>query len=266
MPRRPGRPTLRPMDRPHYQFWPKRLPHSLTVPATSLWDNLETSAPLSAQAGAGVLRPRLPLCGTAAAGRAPGRPAACPGGAQGRPRAAGHAELPAAGDRAFRHPACQRGGGAGEPDESRRGAEALHHRPRREGCHHHRRPRARNRQGGRATARSAAPAASGRDAVHRRLRPGGPQRRPDAGELAGLAAHAPSVAAVGQRRGPRLGRGAGQRCCTAAGGGPVRPRRAALHQRHHGQPQRLHAHAPHRDAQRRWRAPPGATAPASRSR
>ncbi|NML44926.1 long-chain fatty acid--CoA ligase [Ramlibacter sp. G-1-2-2] len=32
------------MDRPHYKFWPKRLPHSLTVPATSLWDNLATSA------------------------------------------------------------------------------------------------------------------------------------------------------------------------------------------------------------------------------
>ena len=30
--------------RPHYQFWPKRLPHSLSVPATSLWDNLATSA------------------------------------------------------------------------------------------------------------------------------------------------------------------------------------------------------------------------------
>ncbi|HYE39085.1 MAG TPA: long-chain fatty acid--CoA ligase [Ramlibacter sp.] len=32
------------MDRPHHKFWPKRLPHSLTVPATSLWDNLATSA------------------------------------------------------------------------------------------------------------------------------------------------------------------------------------------------------------------------------
>lgn len=32
------------MDRPHYPFWPKRLPHSLTVPATSLWDNLAISA------------------------------------------------------------------------------------------------------------------------------------------------------------------------------------------------------------------------------
>lgn len=32
------------MDRPHHKFWPKRLPHSITVPATSLWDNLATSA------------------------------------------------------------------------------------------------------------------------------------------------------------------------------------------------------------------------------
>ena len=28
----------------HYAFWPKRLPHCITPPATSLWDNLETSA------------------------------------------------------------------------------------------------------------------------------------------------------------------------------------------------------------------------------
>jgi len=28
----------------HYKFWPKRLPHAITLPATSLWDNLETSA------------------------------------------------------------------------------------------------------------------------------------------------------------------------------------------------------------------------------
>jgi fatty-acyl-CoA synthase len=28
----------------HFKFWPKRLPHAITVPATSLWDNLETSA------------------------------------------------------------------------------------------------------------------------------------------------------------------------------------------------------------------------------
>jgi fatty-acyl-CoA synthase len=32
------------MDRPHHKFWPKRLPRALTVPATSLWDNLATSA------------------------------------------------------------------------------------------------------------------------------------------------------------------------------------------------------------------------------
>ncbi|MBV7417368.1 long-chain fatty acid--CoA ligase [Comamonas sp. CMM03] len=30
--------------RPHHAFWPRRLPHALTVPATSLWDNLEISA------------------------------------------------------------------------------------------------------------------------------------------------------------------------------------------------------------------------------
>jgi fatty-acyl-CoA synthase len=30
--------------RPHFKFWPKRLPHAITIPATSLWDNLETSA------------------------------------------------------------------------------------------------------------------------------------------------------------------------------------------------------------------------------
>ncbi len=32
------------MHRPHYKFWPKRLPHALNPPATSLWDNLEISA------------------------------------------------------------------------------------------------------------------------------------------------------------------------------------------------------------------------------
>ena len=30
--------------RPHHSVWPKRLPHAITVPATSLWDNLATSA------------------------------------------------------------------------------------------------------------------------------------------------------------------------------------------------------------------------------
>ncbi len=32
------------MERPHYKFWPSRLPHAITVPATSLWHNLATSA------------------------------------------------------------------------------------------------------------------------------------------------------------------------------------------------------------------------------
>ncbi|MEN9712212.1 MAG: hypothetical protein RLY90_473 [Pseudomonadota bacterium] len=30
--------------KPHHRFWPARLPHAITVPDTSLWDNLETSA------------------------------------------------------------------------------------------------------------------------------------------------------------------------------------------------------------------------------
>ena len=30
--------------RPHFKFWPSRIPHSITPPATSLWDNLETNA------------------------------------------------------------------------------------------------------------------------------------------------------------------------------------------------------------------------------
>ncbi|WP_027015993.1 long-chain fatty acid--CoA ligase [Comamonas composti] len=30
--------------RPHYQFWPSRLPHSITVPETSVWQNLAVNA------------------------------------------------------------------------------------------------------------------------------------------------------------------------------------------------------------------------------
>jgi len=30
--------------RPHYKFWPKTLPHALTVPVTSIWHNLKVSA------------------------------------------------------------------------------------------------------------------------------------------------------------------------------------------------------------------------------
>ena len=30
--------------RPHYKFWPRRLPHSITLPSTSLWENLAISA------------------------------------------------------------------------------------------------------------------------------------------------------------------------------------------------------------------------------
>ena len=30
--------------RPHHRFWPKRLPHRIHTPQTSLWFNLEASA------------------------------------------------------------------------------------------------------------------------------------------------------------------------------------------------------------------------------
>ena len=29
--------------RPHFRFWPKRVPHAITIPATALWDNLAIS-------------------------------------------------------------------------------------------------------------------------------------------------------------------------------------------------------------------------------
>ena len=33
-----------PIVKPHHKFWPKRLPHAITVPEVSLWDNLQTNA------------------------------------------------------------------------------------------------------------------------------------------------------------------------------------------------------------------------------
>ncbi|MDR2991374.1 MAG: long-chain fatty acid--CoA ligase [Burkholderiaceae bacterium] len=33
-----------PESRPHFKFWPKRRPHAITIPATSLWENLAISA------------------------------------------------------------------------------------------------------------------------------------------------------------------------------------------------------------------------------
>jgi fatty-acyl-CoA synthase len=48
-PYQPGIPNfeptpLRPGARAHHRFWPKRLPYAISVPATSLWDNLANSA------------------------------------------------------------------------------------------------------------------------------------------------------------------------------------------------------------------------------
>ena len=42
-PTQPAMPTPSSL-RAHHRFWPSRLPHAITPPATSLWDNLETSA------------------------------------------------------------------------------------------------------------------------------------------------------------------------------------------------------------------------------
>ncbi len=39
-----GPASLAGMPRPHHQFWPKRLPHAISPPSTSLWDNLQISA------------------------------------------------------------------------------------------------------------------------------------------------------------------------------------------------------------------------------
>jgi fatty-acyl-CoA synthase len=40
----PGATPVRAPERPHHRFWPTRLPHRLTPPATSLWFNLLVSA------------------------------------------------------------------------------------------------------------------------------------------------------------------------------------------------------------------------------
>ena len=37
-------PEIKRAIRPHYKFWPKRVPHAITPPATSLWHNLAISA------------------------------------------------------------------------------------------------------------------------------------------------------------------------------------------------------------------------------
>ena len=37
--------------RAHYKFWPKRLPHAITLPVTSLWDNLAMGVAMGAALG-----------------------------------------------------------------------------------------------------------------------------------------------------------------------------------------------------------------------
>ncbi|MDZ4187105.1 MAG: long-chain fatty acid--CoA ligase [Hydrogenophaga sp.] len=43
-PPKAGTEALPATERPHHRFWPRRLPHRISPPATSLWDNLVVSA------------------------------------------------------------------------------------------------------------------------------------------------------------------------------------------------------------------------------
>jgi fatty-acyl-CoA synthase len=243
-PRTPPRPrtTL------HHQVWPKRLPHSITPPATSLWHNLAVSALRFPDKPALVFFNRvLSYAEVHAPGRAPGGHACTAHGrAQGRPRGAQHAELPAVGDRALCHPARQRRGGAGQPDEPGRGAQALHHRP--------------DAKVAITTADLAAswprPTRSWRPRIGWRtwwsritaMLSTSPRKASDAApcrRLARLAGHAPRAAGAGRRQvvmdwaDAVAGTGA-----ASAHGHAARPGRAALHQRHHRPAQGLHAPAP----------------------
>ncbi|MNV34878.1 hypothetical protein D3C71_1263120 [compost metagenome] len=93
--------------------------------------------PLPRQGGAGVFWDHGQLSAIDGRRGAPGCAAGPAGRAARRPCGAVHAELPAAGDCAFRHPAGQCGGGARQSHEPGRGAQALHYRPRHQDGDHH---------------------------------------------------------------------------------------------------------------------------------
>ena len=130
-----------PADRPHFAVWPRRLPRAVIAPETSLWFNLEVAATRFPDRAAYLFFGRAfsyRECATHA--ERAGRLAAGAGRRGRRPRRAVHAELPAVRGRALRHPARQRGRGAGQSDEPCRRAQALHQRPRRQGRDLQRRP------------------------------------------------------------------------------------------------------------------------------
>jgi hypothetical protein len=108
-------------------------PNACHTASTHLPPRCGTTWP-SARAGTRTSPPSFSLAASSDLRRTGGQAerlaahAARAGCAQGRPRGAVHAELPATGDCALRHPAGQCRGGAGQPDEPGRRAQALHHR------------------------------------------------------------------------------------------------------------------------------------------
>ena len=179
-----------PADRPHLRIWPKRLPlFADGARDLALVQRRGGGDALPGQGGVRLLRPQHQLRRAALPGRGAGRLAAAGRRRQGRPRRPLHAELPAVPDRALRHLARQRGGGAGESDEPGRGVQPLHRRPRYLGHRLHRRPGAhrRRRPGGAARGEARAPGAGHPLHRHHARRPDRRGRRAVAGD-GGLAA------------------------------------------------------------------------------
>ena len=242
-----------PADRPHFAVWPRRLPRAVIAPETSLWFNLEVAAtrfPDRPRISSSVARLTYRQMRDDA-DRA--RRLAAESGRRGRrPGRRLHAELPAVSGRAVRDPARECGRRAGQPDEPRRGVQALHHRSRHQGRDLQRRPGGDRRRRQRGAARKRARSRHRRDALHRR----------DAGRRR-------SPRPMRRRRRWTPGCAPIRRCRPAARAGPKRWRNgcspgrisakarrsgaAALHVGNDRDAERLHAHASHADAQHRRR-------------
>ncbi len=230
------------MDRPHYKFWPRGLPKSITVPATSLWHNLATSAARYPDKAALVFFGRVITYREFEAQAE---------------RLAGtlHALGVQRGDRVLLDMQNCRNWSSRTsrscvpmrwwvPVNPMNRAEELKHYitdPRRQGRHHHRRPGGGTGASQRCARARRAPGAHDRDPVHRRLRRRRSGRRGARARVARLAAHAASAAFAGRWPGHDLDRRHERRpCAAAARRGCQRHGAAALHQRHHRPAQGLH--------------------------
>ena len=134
MPRRPSAESIASargscgvMSRKYFEFWPKALPHDITVPATNLFYNATVAAARYPDKPFVIFFEGVTdVCAVRAAERAAGwLPAAGLRRAAGRSGAAGDAEQPAVHRRVLRHPARQRDRGAGQPDERHHRARSL---------------------------------------------------------------------------------------------------------------------------------------------